>query len=500
MQRILSVENMRRSDEAACRGAVPSRELMARAGKGIFRSTPWRAPVAVVCGSGNNGGDGYVLSRLLHKAGLPVKLFLLKEKFSEDGAYYFSLCRAEGIETELCTEETDFSSFGSIADCLFGTGYNRTPEGLAKTVIEAINRSGAFVVSADINSGLNGDSGLGTVFVRSDLTVSIGSWKPGHFLGMAKDAMKAKLNLDIGIEPLEEPYRLWETEDVRRLLGTRKNFSNKGDYGYLALVGGSLRYSGAIRLANLSNCAMRAGAGVVKLAVPKSLCSAILPSILESTLFPLSEEDGSIRFEESEFRELIRGCRAAAFGMGVGSGSETEKALRFLLSEYTGTLLLDADGLNALARIGPEALRTAACRCVLTPHLKEFSRLCGKSIEEINASPIPLARQFAKENGAILLLKGPSTVVTDGERVWITSTGCPGMATAGSGDVLSGIVTALCAAHPGELAEAAASAAFLNGLAGEIAEEKNGAISMIASDTAACLRDAVLRVTRAAEE
>lgn len=491
MQDIMSVNNMRYSDAWTCANIVSSRELMKRAGEAVFEAVEWKAPVAIVCGSGNNGGDGYIIAHLLNKNGIDCQLFRMKENFSSDGAFFYELCRTDGIKEELCTKETDFSSFRMIVDCMFGTGLNRDISGLPSTIIEAINDSRATIISVDINSGLNGDTGLGKIIVHSDLTVSLGGWKPGHFLGMAKDVIKKKINCDIGIMPQRRVYHLVEREDVSKFLGKRKNFSNKGDYGYLALIGGSVRYSGAIRLANIANSAMRAGAGVVKLAVPKSICLGIMPHILESTLFPLSEENGYIRFHEEEIQELLRGVKTIAFGMGIGNGEEQERCLKYLFQHFFGSLIVDADGLSCIARINDFCLRSCKCRLILTPHLKEFSRLCGKTIEEINESPVELAELYARENRIILLLKGPTTIITDGSETYFSTTGCPGMATAGSGDVLSGIVAALCASHPGQILEATAAAAYINGYAGELAQEKNGAVSMIASDTVANIQQVI---------
>lgn len=214
MNRTVSVQVMRDSDAWTIANKVPSKELMRRAGEGIFHSGEWKAPVAIVCGSGNNAGDGYVVADLLREAGIEVTIVLTSEKFSEDGRYYFDICREHDIpvfyyqpsdlkedsEENLSSEIADLQGFSTILDCLLGTGFQGEPRGVIKDAVEAINRSGAFVISADINSGLNGDTGLGTVYVKSDLTVSIGEFKTGHFRGLANTAMKQKVNVDIGIE------------------------------------------------------------------------------------------------------------------------------------------------------------------------------------------------------------------------------------------------------------------------------------------------------------
>lgn len=200
MPRAVSVETMRKSDAYTIANFIPSRELMRRAGEGIFLSVPcWTPPVAVIAGKGNNAGDGYVVARLLQEAGIPVEIILLEEKFSEDGRYYFDICTEHGIPSLLYDDSVDLRHYGTLVDCLLGTGFSGDVREPMKGLIQKINSSGAYVVSADINSGLNGDTGLGTTFVRSDLTVSIGDFKYGHFRGLSGEAMKKKVNADIGI-------------------------------------------------------------------------------------------------------------------------------------------------------------------------------------------------------------------------------------------------------------------------------------------------------------
>lgn len=201
----VSTKVMRESDAWTIENLVSSKELMKRAGMGIFTEVVtllngWKSPVAVVCGKGNNAGDGFVVASLLKDHGFDVKIFLLyPESFSEDGRYYFDQCLMQKIEWEFFTEETTLEDFSMVVDCIFGTGIKGDARGLPAFAINSINNSGAVVVSADINSGLNGDTGLGDPCVISDLTVSIGTYKYGHFKGRAKEVMKAKTNVDIGI-------------------------------------------------------------------------------------------------------------------------------------------------------------------------------------------------------------------------------------------------------------------------------------------------------------
>ena len=487
---ILSVENMRVSDANTIANKIPSKELMMRAAKGIFDSVRWNGPVAIICGSGNNAGDGYALATLLYDAGIDCSIILLGEKFSEDGRYYFERCIELGTDIVRWSKDLDLSVYRTVVDCILGTGFKGKVREDIRYVIEKINESGAYIVSADINSGLNGDSGMADECVKSDLTVSIGSYKAGHFLNMAKDVMKEKVNCDIGIKPVMVSYKLVERSDVNEWIPERNNFSNKGTYGYTALIGGSKRYSGAIRLAYLAAVAMRSGAGVVKVALPDSLYHDVTSHVLESTIFPLSDEDSNIRFVEEEIKELTSNVKTVAFGMGIGVSKETERVLLYLLENYKGKLIIDADGLTLLSNIDKKTIRDAECEIVLTPHIKEFSRLTGMSIDSILEDPVRYALEYAKDTKTTVLLKGPSTVVTNGSVVYITDKGCPGMATAGSGDVLSGILSAVCAYIP-DITRAAIAGAYINGLAGEMAQEKYGSISMTASDTAANIAGAI---------
>lgn len=490
MQDLLSVGEMRMSDAIAISSFVPGMELMRRAGEGIFRAAEWKTPVAVVCGTGNNAGDGYVAAMMMQEAGIPCEILLQEERFTPDGKFWFGCCEAKKIPVRSWAETESLEGYGSILDCIFGTGFHGKAEGEAARMIRLINASGAYVVSADINSGLNGDNGMADEAVRSDLTVCIGSWKPGLFLNMAGDLIRDKVCVDIGIPPKGRGMKLLEAEDVAELFPPRKHFSHKGDYGTIALIGGSLRYSGAIRLAALANAGMRSGAGIVRLCAPRSLCEKMIPEVLEATLFPLDETGGQMVFREETFREALQGTRTAAFGMGAGNTEETGKTVKFLLQEYEGTLILDADGLNALSGMNCEGLETAKGSVILTPHPGEFSRLSGKSMDKIRNNPIPLAEEFARKHRVTLLLKGPATIVTDGTQTIVTDRGAPGMATGGSGDVLSGILAAVAAVHPDIPVKAAAAAAWINGRAGEIAQGKKGDICMTAGDTAEAIPEA----------
>ena len=202
----VSTEVMRSSDKWTIENLCSSKELMERAGKAIFEQVSWKGPVGIICGKGNNAGDGFVVASLLKDHGIECEIVLLYEdSFSEDGKYFFDKCVDKGIPV---VTEGDYGKYKTILDCIFGTGFKGEVREPAKSAIESINASGAYVVSADINSGLNGDTGMGELYVISDLTVSIGTFKYGHFLGVSKTAMKKKVNCDIGIKIIGETKEL----------------------------------------------------------------------------------------------------------------------------------------------------------------------------------------------------------------------------------------------------------------------------------------------------
>ena len=511
MLSVLSVENMRASDAFTIKGGVPGIELMARAGEGIYNTLVDKydinankdTNVAIVCGTGNNAGDGYVLALLLNKNDIPVKLFILKNKFSDDGYYYYEKCVKESISISFIddSEESGASLYGRlkeyaiIIDCLLGTGFKGVPRDDIKNAINAINEAknvdSVTVVSVDINSGLNADNGMYDTCVISDLTICIGGLKSGLYLNYAKDCIGELVNIDIGIEPIHETYYLFESKDAKKSLPIRAHFSNKGTYGYIGLIGGSKYYQGAIMMAAMANASMRSGAGVVMLATPSGIASNVRERILESTVFPLKDNDGEVVFDKENIDILINRSKTIAYGMGIGTGQGSFDTLEYILKAFNGILIIDADGLNVLSKMDREVLTNSLCkRIVLTPHIKEFSRLTGKEVSDIFNEPIKEAEEYSLSTNTIVLLKGPTSIVTDGKRTILVDRGCPGMATAGSGDVLSGIASALCAYNEDTL-NAVATAAFINGMSGELAQEKYGDISMVAGDTIESIPEAI---------
>lgn len=281
-----------------------------------------------------------------------------------------------------------------------------------------------------------------------------------------------------------------EIKDIKDKFSYREKDTNKGDYGYVGIMGGSIEYSGAVKLANMSSSSLRSGAGVIRLIVPKSITESIMPYLLEQTIFQIDDENGKMKFDRGQIDMALNKLKAIAVGMGWNKSIEYEKILEYILLNYNLPVVIDADGLNTLSNLDLDILKSTRCKVILTPHLKEFERLSKITIDEIKRNCINIAKEFAKKYNVILLLKGPTTIVTDGKEVYLVKSGCPGMATAGSGDVLSGILVGLLGYNDVDLLTVA-TGAYLNGISGEIAEKKYTDISMVAHDTIECIPDAI---------
>ena len=270
-----------------------------------------------------------------------------------------------------------------------------------------------------------------------------------------------------------------EISDVKDLVKERNIDSNKGDFGKAGIYGGSIEYSGALKLSYISLSTLRSGCGISRVLVKKEILPLLGPNILEQTLCILP--DYNDKFYD-KLKESIKDLDSLAFGMGLGNDEQMDEVLEFLIKNYTGNLIIDADGLNTLSRMDLNILKNRKCNILLTPHLKEFSRLINKSIEEIKKDSLNIAKEFASTYKITILLKGHTTTISDGNSTYLITTGCPGMATAGSGDVLSGILSGLLAYLDFNLLTVALGV-LINGIAGCLAEKDNTDISMLASDT-----------------
>ena len=284
--------------------------------------------------------------------------------------------------------------------------------------------------------------------------------------------------------------KVLEKEDIKCLFPRRDENSHKGNFGYVGIMGGCIEYSGAVKLANLSSSSLVSGCGVVRLIIPKEIEVSVMPYLLEQTLFSIKSKNGHMLFDKNIINKALGKLKALAIGIGWGESIDNEKILKYILETKDIPIVIDADGLNTLAKMDKSILNKTNCKVILTPHLKEFSRISGYSLEEIENNKEKLATDFAKNYNVILLLKGHTTIITDGEETYLVKRGCPGMATAGSGDVLSGILLGILGYNKPNVLTIAGGA-YLAGLAGELAEKNLNDISMRASDTISKIPEAI---------
>lgn len=273
-----------------------------------------------------------------------------------------------------------------------------------------------------------------------------------------------------------------EINDIKDLFKERKDNANKGNFGTCGILGGSISYTGSVKLATLACSAMRSGAGICRIIIDEYLTNAITPYILEETLWPL----------DNDLDKATMNLNSLAIGMGWGISDKNTEMLEYILKNYKGILIIDADGLNILAK-NLDLLSVTKAQVILTPHPKEFSRIINKDIKEILDDPIKYTMDFAKKYHVIVLLKGARTIVADGDNYYEINMAVPGLATAGSGDVLSGILAGFMAYNKYNI-KSVAAAALLNALAGKIAQDKYTDIAMVAHDTIECIPDAIKKI------
>ncbi len=494
MKHVLTCAEMRAADMYTIEElGVPSSELMERAGAAVADEAEkllragGGASVLAVCGGGNNGGDGWCAARLLAERGWRTAVFAVGEKLSPDCAAQRAKYKGEVLQT--FPEER----FDVIIDALFGTGFRGMPEGAFAEAIGQINASGAKVVAADIPSGLNGDNGTYKLCVRADVTVAVGELKTGLLVGKGKDVCGKPVRKDIGIELPDCQYaQLCEGEDFASFFPPRRCDSNKGSFGRAAILGGCAAYTGAPLLS--AAAALRGGCGYTELCVPAELFPHYIGKLPEAILTSLPSVDGGLRCEELALRLLCYEADAIAVGMGAGRSRSLYGVLSYLLSNFGGTLILDADALNTLAECGISVLKESrAGSVVLTPHPGEFSRLCGESVQRLRENGAEIAQSFAAEYGVCVLLKNNVTLLADGNRVRYVASGTPALAKGGSGDVLAGLLASI-AARGIPAGDAALCASWLLGRAGALAAEALG------SEYSVCAHDVIAQIPRAIAE
>ena len=540
--KIVTSSEMREIDRVTSeKFGLPSLTLMENAGSAVAKfaliTYPAAKTFAVICGKGDNGGDGFVVARKLRDAGREVRVLLLgdaKELKGDAAANYQALLKGSkspslrkrrakgGAPSRSSASRLQIfpglkaagvaSVFQSrvLIDAILGTGFRPPVSGVYAEAIAKINAASAPVISVDIPSGADADvmgNQTGAVS-RSNAIVTFTAPRPAHVFG----------NLSMGptiIVPIGSPdeaiqsslnLNLTTPADVAVLLKPRPRDSNKGMYGHVLVVGGSVGKAGAAAMAGFS--ALRAGAGLVTVATPKSILPTVAGFHPELMTEPLAETgDGTISVHAlGLLQKLAEKTTVLAIGPGISRNEESAEVVRELVMDSDLPIVLDADGLNAFeGRVKDlnrkDRAKDAKRTLVLTPHPGEMSRLTGLSTQGIQRDRINVARAFANEHGVILVLKGDRTIVaspTGG--AWVNPTGNPGMATGGTGDILTGIVAGMLAQNARQPFEAVLAAVYLHGLAGDIACETVGEHSLVATDLVRALPEAFRRTRLEAVE
>lgn len=504
---LLTAEQSRQLDRLSqVKYGVSSYELMTNAGDAVSRTIARRWPeamargVLVVAGKGNNGGDGLVAARRLHQVGERVRTVLLARQADLRGDAARAcrdLAGVGGVIIEVTDEASLNAAMGSepagvIVDAIFGTGLNAEVRGLARRAIEMINMFEAPVVAVDIASGVNSDSAsvMGSA-VRAAVTVTFGFAKYGHVSYPGAELCGCLEIAEIGFAPqaisdLSPRGQFVERIDALTLIRPRADNTHKGTYGHPLIIAGSRGKSGAALLA--ARGALRAGAGLVTVAIPESVSAIVAAGQAELMTEPMPDHDG--HFETSgtikRLEQLATGKTALIAGPGMGASADTREIVEWLVQSVSPQcpLLLDADALNVLAPVRQERLTAARGPIVLTPHPGEMARLLGVSSREVNSERIVSARKLAEITGAGVLLKGArSVIVTPDQVVCVNSSGNPGMGTPGMGDVLSGIIGSLLG--QGMIpADALKFGVFIHGYAADRLAERIGPAGYLASELA----------------
>jgi len=496
---VLTAAMQREIDGRAGDAGVPRDALMESAGTS---AASWLLDrfgsrrTVVLVGPGGNGGDGLVLARVLHRADVDVQALIIppldRERLIESGG------RAEFVEDALESLLKRLETAEQIVDAMFGTGMNRPLGGVYRRIVEAVNGLGRSVVSLDLPSGLPSDRGalLGEA-VRADITLAMEFLKPAHLLFPASSYCG-----DIAVIPVSYPPSLIEglrpyarvlTDlGAHNLLPDRRPDGHKGTFGRLLVIAGSVGMSGAAILC--CRGALRTGAGLVYLATPESLLPIVETALPEAVTVPLPERDGRIAGAPTDrFTDAFERANAIAVGPGLARADDLRKFLAFLFSSHPGPFVVDADAIGLLS---PVLLRQLRGRAVLTPHPGELSSLVGRSPAEIDEDRVEVGRRFAQQNEVVLVLKGrPTVIAIPGGGLYLNPTGNTGLATGGSGDVLTGLIGGFLAGGA-PLGDAALLGVYLHGLAAEIYARDRSERSLIPSDLIETLPYALWEVER----
>ncbi len=515
MQIVLNAAEMAEVDRTTIEEIqIPGVVLMENAGRGIvteienFLGDVAGKRILIFCGKGNNGGDGYVIARHLYNEGAHVAVFLADEKSKIKGDALVNLKILEKMEIEIIEvfsldQIPAIPHIDLVVDALLGTGVAGPVLGFLSKLIDFMNHLGAPIISVDLPSGMETDTGaVHGACVKAEMTVTMAHLKTGLLFSPARDLAGEIVVVDISVPPevserLHGHRFLVEPEDIRSRLPIRKLDAHKTNCGTVVVFAGSVGMTGAATLTAIST--LQVGAGLTKLSIPASLNPIMEQKLTEVMTVPLAEtSQGSISLKAADqISELMNWADVLAVGPGLSTHPDTVEFVQWLLTHTQKPMVLDADGLNALKN-SPELIKNYPAPLIITPHPGELARLINLSIAEIQRDRLNITRKFAREWGKMIVLKGgPTVIAAPNGDLFINSTGNPGMATGGSGDVLTGMIAGLLAQKLSPL-DAALVGVYLHGLAGDLAAENLSEMGMIAGDICHYIPAAIKEIEGAA--
>jgi len=500
MKRIATGKEMQAIDAYSIHEiGIPGMVLMEKASMALYEEVRRRFPddcsrCLIVVEKGNNGGDGLALGRMLAEAGYPVDIYEIGAISGASESYLSQKSILEKMDIPVC-EELPEEEYDVIIDGIFGVGLTREVTGIHREVIDKLNRKDAYRIAVDVPSGVDASTGkvLGTAF-RADLTVTFGLSKIGLLLYPGASYAGQVIVRDIGFPKMAvdevDPGAYTYEEGYQHLIPSRNPDSHKGTYGKVLIVAGSVNMAGAAYLSG--KAAYRTGSGLVRIFTKEEnrvILQTLLPEAILTTYTGL--EDGVPALSEAlDWADVI------VFGPGIGRGENIEWFLHLLRENAKVPVVIDADGLNEISAMdhrGADFLNGFSAPVILTPHMMEMSRLCGCTVAELKEQRMAIGKEYARDNNLILVLKDSRTVITDGtERLYINTNGNSGMATGGSGDVLSGMIGGMLAAGMAPF-DAAAMAVFIHGCCGDAAAEELSEACVMAEDLIRHLPQALRR-------
>lgn len=450
--------------------------------------------IIIVAGKGNNGGDGFAIARHLYQKNIDVSVIFVGDinAVMGDALINLNIIKALKVpifkiksEKEIIIVKKIILQADIIVDAILGTGLTGEPKGLIKQVINTINENSHYTIAVDVPSGVNADTGQTSIAVKANITVTFALIKQGLLLYPSIEYVGELIVADIGIpkqaiESMNIKTNVLEETDINILIPKRNPRSNKGTYGKLLVIGGSKEMTGAVVLT--CKAAYKMGVGLVNLAAIEEVINVSQCNIIENINTILPSEYGKVCFESFEaIKDIVKNVDAVAVGMGLGIGKQVTKFIGELLYNITVPVVIDADGLNAVAN-DINILKSVKAPVIITPHPGEMSRLTDISIEDILNNTIEIAKEFSAEYNVITLLKDCKTIITNPQKeIYINTTGNASMAKAGSGDVLTGIIGSLLAQGTNPFMSATLGA-YIHGRAGERASHELGMYGVMASN------------------